>query len=147
MKATCLFLIILFCALYLLLPNVPAQDYIKWSLPDGATMRLGKGSIGNIAFSPNGTRLAVGSAIGIWIYDVRPGKAKELDFIAGHTQSILSIAYSPDASTIAASSSNDGTVNLWNAVTGERQTTLQGHTNAIYSLAYSPDGKTLATGS
>ena len=32
-----------------------AKDYIHWSLPDGATARLGKGAIsGNIAYSPDG---------------------------------------------------------------------------------------------
>ena len=147
MKTIDLFFITLFLAFTLLLPNAPAQDYNTWSLPDGATMRLSKGRItGNIAFSPDGTRLAVSSAIGIWIYDARPGKEKELDLIASHTQPIQSIAYSPDAITIA-SGGSDGTVKLWNAVTGELQKTLKGHAGAIYSIAYSPDGKTLATGS
>ena len=57
-------------------------DYTQWQLPEGAKSRLGKGKItGNVAFSPDGARLAVGSAIGIWIYDVRPGKEKELDLL------------------------------------------------------------------
>ena len=35
-----------------------------WNLPEGAKMRLGKGEIsGNIAYSPDGTRLAVASTI------------------------------------------------------------------------------------
>ena len=50
--------------------NTFAQDYTRWGLPEGAKARLGKGSIsGNIAYSPDGTRLAVASSIGIWLYD------------------------------------------------------------------------------
>ena len=109
-------------------------------------MRLGKGGLtGNIAFSPNGTRLAVGSAIGIWIYDVRPGKEKELDLITSDAWSIQSIVYSPDA-IIVASRGDDGTAQLWDVVTGEQKITLEGHTDVIYALAHSPDAETLAIG-
>ena len=105
MKTTGLFLITLFPVFALLLPDTSAQDYTTWGLPDGATLRLGKGRrAGDIAFSPDGTRLAVGSAIGIWIYDVRPGKEKELDLITSHTGSIQSIVYAqmPSSSRVAA---------------------------------------------
>ena len=56
------------------LRNASAQDYVKWSLPEGAKMRIGKGGIDDLQFSPDGTRLAVAGAIGIWIYDVHMGK-------------------------------------------------------------------------
>ena len=46
--------------------NTFAQDYTQWSLPEGATARLGKGSINEIQYSPDGTRLAIASSIGIW---------------------------------------------------------------------------------
>ena len=50
--------------------NTFAQDYTQWGLPEGAKMRLGKGILsGSIAYSPDGTRLAVASSIGIWLYD------------------------------------------------------------------------------
>ena len=55
MKTTDLFLTTLFLTFSLLIPNASAQDYNTWGLPDGATMRLGKGKrTGNIAFSPDG---------------------------------------------------------------------------------------------
>ena len=45
--------------------NTFAQDYTQWGLPEGAKMRLGKeGLSGNIAYSPDGTRLAVASVFG-----------------------------------------------------------------------------------
>ena len=85
MKNTLLSIIILLLTFVLLLPNAPAQDYTTWNLPDGVAARLGKGSItGNVAFSPDGNRLVVASSIGIWIYDARPGKVKELDLLTLH---------------------------------------------------------------
>ena len=147
MKTVPLFLITLLLTFSLLLSNVSAQDYTTWSLPDGAAARLGKGEItGNIAFSPAGTRLAVASSIGIWIYDVRPGKVKELDLFTGHTGEVTALAFSPDGATIA-SANWDGTLYLWNAVTGEQLFTLEGHKGGVRSIAFSPDGKTIASGS
>ena len=49
--------------------NTFAQDSPQWHLPGGAKARLGKGRIYEIQYSPDGTRLAVASGIGIWLYD------------------------------------------------------------------------------
>ena len=54
----------------LILQTSFAQDYTRWGLPDGAKVRLGKGWIsGDVAYSPDGSLLAVTSSIGIWLYD------------------------------------------------------------------------------
>ena len=53
--------------------EILAQDYTRWGLPEGALARLGKGSIGDVAYSPDGTRIAVASSIGIWLYDAGTG--------------------------------------------------------------------------
>ena len=50
-------------------------DYRTWHLPDGATARLGKGTIRDIAFSPVGQYLAVASGIGVWMYEVATSRA------------------------------------------------------------------------
>ena len=59
----------LFLLLVLLLPNTHAQEYTRWSLPESAVARLGKGSINEVQYSPDGARLAVVTSIGIWLYD------------------------------------------------------------------------------
>ena len=117
-----------------------AQDSTQWHLPEGASARLGKGTIGEIAYSPDGGHLAVASGIGIWIYDAFTGA--EVALFRGHTGSVLSVAYSRDGRTLATTSS-DNTVRLWDAATGTLKNTLTG---GVYSVAYSPDGSTLATG-
>lgn len=43
--------------------NHKSQDYPQGNLPEGAKVRLGKGSINDIKFSPDGTRLAVASTL------------------------------------------------------------------------------------
>ena len=61
------------------------KDYAKWHLPKGAKLRLGKGYINEITYSPDSSRLAVASSIGIWVYDAETGE--ELDLFTGHTVS------------------------------------------------------------
>ena len=128
----------------LYLPSSFAQDYTQLNLPEGATARLGKGWISEIAYSPDGTLLAVASSIGIWIYDAQTGEA--LDLLTGHTDGVWSVAFSPDGNTLA-SGSYDDTVRLWDANTGRHLRTLTGHTHRVESVAFSPDGNTLASGS
>lgn len=87
------------------------QAYMQWNLPKGTKARLGKGRISDVVYSPDGTRLAVASGIGIWLYDAQTGE--ELDLLIGwYTHILLSVAFSPDGSTLA-SASTDGTLLLW----------------------------------
>ena len=45
------------------------NDTTTWALPEGATARLGRGSVRDMAFSPDGQHFAVGTAIGLWLYE------------------------------------------------------------------------------
>ena len=69
--------------------------------------------------------------------------------LEGHADVVLSVAYSPDGKTLA-SGAEDGTIKLWDVVTGQNIAILEGHVSSIIndvsSIAYSPDGKTLASG-
>lgn len=119
------------------------EPYTQMGLPKGAIARIGRGDIHEIMYSPDGTRLAVTTTIGVWIYDSRTGE--ELDLITGeHTDRVYSAAYSPNGKTIA-TGSWDRTVQLWDTRTGKNIKTFKGYTYGIVSVAYSPDGKTIAT--
>ena len=131
--------------LTVLATQATTQDYTQWGLPEDAKMRLGKGQIsGNIAYSPDATRLAVASSIGIWLYDT--ATYQEVALLTGHTSYVISVVFSPDGKTLA-SRSGDDTVWLWDAVTGKHKHTLTGHTSNVRSVAFSSDRRTLASGS
>ena len=120
-----------------------AQDYTQWKLPEDAIARLGKGKLQDIQYSPDGSRLAVASSIGIWIYDAETGK--ELDLITGQRDEVLCVAYSPDGQIIAGGSL--GEVRLWDANTGQLKRVFQEPLSTVSSVVFSPDGRIIACGS
>ena len=150
MKVIRFSMIIHFLILACLTDTTFAQEYTQFNLPEDAKRRLGKGKIVDMAYSPDGTRLAVATPIGIWIYDSQTGR--EVDILQGHTREIRGIAYAPDGRTLASSSGSgadvdllaDDTLILWDTVSGTPKATLPG--SGAYSIAFSPDGKTIATG-
>ena len=111
------------------LPNSFAQNSSQWHLPDSAIARLGKGSIVDITYAPNGAHFAVVSTIGIWLYDART--YKETALLTGHTwEEVSTIAFSPDGKTLA-SASWDDPVRLWDVSTGQLRVTLTGYVNNV----------------
>ncbi len=118
------------------------KDPSQWHLPKEAKARLGKGGITAMQFSPDGAQIAVGSNIGIWLYDIETGK--EIDMFPGICQSI---AFSPDGRFIASSGGkykfHEG-FQLWEIATGQKVALIDGPRSASV-LRFSEDGKTLVT--
>ena len=52
------------------LPSIDSEDVTMWALPDEAVARLGRGSVRDMAFSPDGQYFAVGTSIGLWLYEL-----------------------------------------------------------------------------
>ena len=125
-----------------------SQDHTPLGLPKGAKARLGKGWIsGTVAFSPDGTLLAVASSIGVWLYDANTGA--EVNLLTGHTSFVTSVTFSPDGLVLAgaiADAAAYGRIRLWDVRTGEGLHTLLGHAGSVGSVAFSPDGLMLASG-
>ncbi len=124
-----------------------AQNNFKNYLPEGAIARFGKGFAFDFEYSPDGTRLAVASTIGVWLYDTQTHE--ELHFLTGHTEYVNTVDFSPDGKTLV-SQSGDGEwifpaiTKLWDVNTGELKATLTEHEGAVNSIVFSPDGETLA---
>ena len=116
-----------------------AQDYMKWGIPENATLRLGKGSIYDIKHSPNGDLIAVASSIGVWLYDADSGK--EIRLLQKHTDWVNSLAFSPNGKMLA-SCGPDG-IHLWETYTGHHLSTLNESPADTRNVVFSPDGRTL----
>ncbi len=69
----------------------------------------------------------------------------ELIVQTGHYGEIQALVFSPDGRTWATGSA-DGTVKIWDLVTGAELRTIIAESKTIYSIAFSPDGKLIATG-
>ena len=126
MKTNLFFAFLTLCLLStLFLPDAFAQNYTQWHLPEGAKARLGKGVITDMALSPDGTRLAIASTIGVWLYDVSIGD--EIALLIGHQRKVGEamprVAFSPDSRTLA-SSGYDETIRIWDGKTGEHLLTI-----------------------
>ena len=113
------------------------DDYTKWHLPKEAKARLGKGGITTIQFSPDGTQIAVGNNIGIWLYDIQTGK--EISMFPGMCRSL---AFSPDGRFIA--SGGHSRLQLWEIATGQKIAHIEKPPSAG-ALYFSEDSKTVTS--
>ena len=124
-----------------------AQDSAQERLPEGAKARLEVHSVDDLEYSPDGTRLAIGSSAGISLYDTVTDNAVTLkwkDKLAADN-----VSFSPDGQTLATAC---GGICLWDVETGERkdvlgkQHVLRRNSGSFRFVEFSPDGRTIAAG-
>jgi len=117
------------------------------------------GTVASLAFSPDGTTLAIGTQNGggndagafqLWDLATRKPTAT-----VSTTGTVLALAFSPDGRTLAFSAQNEspqdptsyvGTVQLWDIAT-QQQIADTVTADDVVSLAFTRDGKTLTAGS
>lgn len=104
---------------------------------------LGRGTINDLAISPDGSILATGGSAGIWLYELPD--LEPIALLQGHTDDVTSIAFSPDGEMLISSGDwLDSTVRLWDVNNHSEITTLIDQVDSMYAVAFSPDGKTIA---
>jgi WD40 repeat protein len=81
------------------------------------------------------TTVIAGTAFG-----QRPPQQTTLE---GHSKAVKSLTFSPDGKMLA-SASDDGTIKLWEVITGKLRATLPNDIFQGHFMAFSPDGKLLA---
>ena len=100
-----------------------------------------------VAWSPDGTRVAVGGgtpglAGELVLFDAASGE--RLHTLPGHRDYVYHVAFSADGTRLA-SCGYDRLVRVWDAATGKPVSVLREHTEAVYAVAFSPDGRWLAS--
>ncbi len=119
--------------------STSAQDYTRWSLPEGAKLRIGKGHVEDVMYSSDGKRLVVDTAIGFWVYDAHTGK--ELGFIAELPHGIL--GFNQNLSQYVQINTEEE-LTVRDYPSGRVKFSLKANTENIRHVAFSPDGNTLA---
>jgi eukaryotic-like serine/threonine-protein kinase len=104
------------------------------------------GSVLSAAWSPDGYRIASGSADNtVKVWDATTGW-HEFTY-PGHKDWVWSVAWSPDGNYIASGGgSYDRTVQVWNVAT-KQPVDIFNSTDGVNSAVWSPDGKFIALGS
>jgi len=111
--------------------------------PEGASARIGRGAFDDAALSPDGSLLALGSHLGVYLYHA--DTMQQLWYYST-TSKTRSIAFSPDGSTIAAGELGSPVIHILDADSGTLIADLdEGHTLGICDLEFSSDGTLLAS--
>lgn len=136
-------LLTIFLSIAAMLSTSFAQDNTKAGLPEGAIARLGKGGINLMRFSPDSTRLAVGTDVGVWLYNVPSGK--EMALFTGHKGQVSTLAFSTDGKILASGGFSNPVIQLWDLDTDSKLTTLKlaERYESITALTFSEDNTRL----
>ncbi len=118
----------------------------RWALPNGAMGRLGRGIVDDLAFSPDGCYLAVGTSVGLWLYEL----STLLPIALWETERglVSALAFSQTGEWIA-TGNWDGAAKILDAQSGRCVTKIARGTRraAISTLAFSPTKRYLAASS
>src|SRR5262249_2963325 len=102
----------------------------------------GTGLSPGIAFSPDGSTLAVATGAKLFAWRWREGR--EPAAFGVRASGITSLAFAPDGKTLATSDDRDGCVHLWDVANTKRLKTLDTKSSS-WAVSYSPDSKYLAS--
>jgi len=94
---------------------------------------IGTGTVHDIKFSPDGTKLAVATGRGVFLYN---GATFEQEGFIDVNDSVSAIAFSPDGGVLAMAIA--GKASLWNVNSGQYIIGLEGELVSIYKIGECP---------
>ena len=125
--------------------SIPNSNHVTpWMLPDGASARFGRGSVRDIAVSPDGVYLVVATDIGLWWYEfarMQPIALWEIE-----RGMVSTISFSTDGQWIATGNA-DGVIKVWDVQHSVCVAQMQRDKSrfpGVAHLTFSPDSQRLA---
>ncbi len=143
MIRTVLSLISLLLLLQINIPNIYAQDYTQWELPDGAIARLGKGRINDMEYSPDGSILAVATTIGIWVYDTDTYQEQAL--LSRSHQEMEKVYFNHDGTVLTGMEMFGNKITHWDVTLPKIKKSSKKRHDFPHLVTYSSDGNTFVT--
>lgn len=119
--------ILTFLVLLLLVYHINgySDHHSQIGIPEDAIARLGKGGINLIRFSPDGTKLAVGTDIGLWLYDVKEGVSSGL--FTRDLGQVDVLAFSNDGGMLASGGYQNPILQVWNFLSNKVHSSIELH--------------------
>ncbi len=102
-------------------------------------------TFGPVAWSPDGSKLAVATGSSISVHESTQLNA--MQHFNGHVGDITTLSWSPDSRYVASGASNDSIIHVFDTLNGNEAYTLRGHEGWIRNVVFSPDGRFIASGS
>jgi WD40 repeat protein len=125
--------------------RLPCKLFV-WDLGNPANPLFTK-SIGDridqLAFSPDGQRIAVTSGRAPLVLDSKTGR--ELLSLGGHVDYVTAFAFSPDGARLVTATVN-GSISVWDAADGRELLNLGRTAPWLYAADFSGDGRCFAVG-
>ncbi|MXV82581.1 hypothetical protein F4X88_09130 [Candidatus Poribacteria bacterium] len=125
------------------------KDVATWRLPNGAIARLGRGSVNDLAISQDRKYFAVGTDIGVWVYDY--SMLVPIALWDTERGMVTTVDFSPNESRWLVTGNADGILKVWDLHRGIRVSRMkysEGKSDewrdGISRVAFSGDGQYIA---
>lgn len=125
-----------------ILPRRNLPENSQWQLPTGENAILRTNGINDVQYSPDGTHLAVASAIGIWLYNLNSDEDPVR--LTTDRVNVYNVSFSPDGKMLAGGHGEE-LVQIWDVNTGMCKKIFMADHGSYLRVLFSLDGKTLAS--
>ena len=125
-----------------ILPRRILPENSQWQLPISENAILRTNGINDVQYSPDGTHLAVASAIGIWLYNLNSDEEPVL--LTTDRVNVYNVSFSPDGKMLAGGHGEE-LVQIWDVNTGICKKIFMADHGRNLRVLFSPDGGTLTS--